>query len=143
MIQQVTVFLENKKGSLVEITSILKELKINIISFSLADTEDFGLLRLIVSDPILAHEKLREHKISAHLSEVLAIGISAKVGTLNDLIVKLEDFDIEYLYVYSNREDLSGVILRIDRQEEARDLLERENFKILTKEEVYTDVFQQ
>ena len=143
MIQQVTIFMENKKGSLIGITEILKDADINIISTSLSDTEDFGLLRLIVSRPQLAFEKLREQQFSVHLSKVLAVSISTEVGALHELLLILEDFDIEYFYVYSDRRDFSGVILRVLNQNRAKDLLQTRGYRIFTNEEVYNNYLKE
>jgi len=100
MLKQLTIFLENKKGSLTEMTRLLSENSINIISFTIAETSGYGLMRMIVDKPEEALKLLKENTYSASLTDVLVVEISTNVGTLNKLIEKLEDFDIEYLYVY-------------------------------------------
>lgn len=116
MLKQLTIFLENKKGSLTEMTRLLSENLINIISFTIAETSGYGLMRMIVDKPEEALKLLKENTYSASLTDVLVVEISTNVGTLNKLIEKLEDFDIEYLYVYSNNDKISGIVLKINEQ---------------------------
>ncbi len=116
MLKQLTIFLENKKGSLTEMTRLLSENSINIISFTIAETSGYGLMRMIVDKPEEALKLLKENTYSASLTDVLVVEISTNVGTLNKLIEKLEDFDIEYLYVYSNNDKISGIVLKINEQ---------------------------
>ncbi|MDO5717700.1 MAG: ACT domain-containing protein [Tissierellia bacterium] len=134
MIKQLTVFIENRKGSLTKVTGLIKEAGINIISFSLADTENYGLLRMMVSDPNKAHEILKDNNISASLTEVTAVDIKNTPGTLHDLLALIESFDIQYMYVFSNRDDLAGVILKITEKEEAEKLIIESGFKLIEKE---------
>ena len=116
MLKQLTIFLENKKGSLTEMTRLLSENSINSISFTIAETSGYGLMRMIVDKPEEALKLLKENTYSASLTDVLVVEISTNVGTLNKLIEKLEDFDIEYLYVYSNNDKISGTVLKINAQ---------------------------
>lgn len=116
MLKQLTIFLENKKGSLTEMTRLLSKNSINIISFTIAETSGYGLMRMIVDKPEEALKLLKENTYSASLTDVLVVEISTNVGTLNKLIEKLEDFDIEYLYVYSNNDKISGIVLKINEQ---------------------------
>ncbi|MDO5755156.1 MAG: amino acid-binding protein [Tissierellia bacterium] len=139
MAKQLTVFIENKKGSLNRLTKILKEEMINIISFSLADTKDFGILRLMVSDPERAVQALKARDISARLTDITAVRLSIEVGSLYELLEELKDFNIQYLYVYSNREDSSGVILKITEKEEAEQHMKDCGYRLLTDNEVYLD----
>lgn len=121
--KQISVFLENRKGSLEEVTSLLKDLGINIESFSLADTESFGLLRMVVDNPSQALEGFKEAGIAANVSEVTVVNIPDKAGALHDLIGVIGEFPVEYLYMYSNIKGQSGVVLKLDEKEEAEKLI--------------------
>ena len=99
-VNQLSVFIENREGRLYDVLEALKEGKINIISLSLADTSDYGLLRMIVSDPVKAKEVLRDKGFSAMLTEVLAVKLSHQVGQLQVLLEKVckAGINIEYMY---------------------------------------------
>ena len=85
-VKQLTIFLENRAGSLEEVTAALKNHNVNILSLSLADTSEYGLLRLIVSDPELGRDVLKENGFSAMLTEVIAVKLENKVGMLQQLL---------------------------------------------------------
>ncbi len=137
MTKQLTVFVENKKGSLKKVTRLLGEEGINIISFALADTQEYGLLRMMVSDPEKALKVLKKEDISVSLTDVTAVAISNRVGTLHNLLDLIEDFDIQYMYVFSNRDDIAGVILKITRKLEAEELLLEEGYQLLDHKTFY------
>ena len=88
--KQLSVFIENRKGRLSQVLEVLKENDVNILSLSLADTTEYGLLRLIVNDPKLGKEKLSEKGFSSLLSDVLIVKISHKTGSLQELLKKIE-----------------------------------------------------
>lgn len=131
MLKQLTVFLENRKGSLVELTDLLAEENIDILTFTIADTESFGLMRMIVSDPARAKEVLVKNKFSADLTDVIGVEVPARPGELNKLIKKIDHFQIDYLYVFSNREDKSGIILRIKEGEEAENFIVKAGYDLI------------
>lgn len=114
-------------------TRLLAEEDINIISFTIAETSGYGLLRMIVCKPEKALEVLKANEYSASLTDVVIVEISTKTGTLHKLISILEDFDIDYLYIYSNREDISGIVLKIkeERIEEAEELIKAAGYKLV------------
>lgn len=98
--KQLTVFIENRTGRLSEVLNVLKENNVNIISMSLADTTEFGLLRLIVDNASLGKEKLLENGFSSVLSDVSIIKIQHKAGSLQGLLKAIDDngVSIEYMY---------------------------------------------
>lgn len=98
--KQLTVFIENRTGRLSEVLNVLKENNINIISLSLADTTEYGLLRLIVDNAKLGKEKLSENGFSSLLSDVSIIKISHKAGSLQELLKVIDHngVNIEYMY---------------------------------------------
>ena len=134
-VRQVTVFIANEEGRIEHVTEVLKDHQINIISLSLAESVDFGLLRLIVSDPEKAYSCLREAGLSAKLADVLAVRIGNEPGALHELLTAVREFNIEYMYVLSANE-YASMILRIRDTDAAEKVLSKAGFTILTEEEV-------
>ena len=112
--KQLTVFIENRTGRLCEVLNVLKENNVNILSLSLADTTEFGLLRLIVSDPQTGKEKLTENGFSSLLSDVSIIKIAHKVGSLQQLlkVIDQKGVNIEYMYGLSIEAEDAYVVLK-------------------------------
>ena len=118
-LKQLTVFVENKQGSLVAITDTLAAHNVNIRALSIADTEEFGILRLIVDDPDRLEGILREKRITASITTVISVCISDKPGGLVGLLRLLQDIQIEYMYTYiSHTGSEACVILRADHEDE-------------------------
>ena len=134
-VKQVTVFIGNKEGRIEKVTEVLKDNGINISSLSLAESVDFGLLRLIVSDPEKAKDALKAEGLSARLSDVIAVEISNSPGSLHDLLTALTDFNIEYMYVLSVRETAS-MVMKIKDIEAAESVISTSGFRILGQNEV-------
>lgn len=134
-VKQVTVFIGNKEGRIEKVTEVLKENSINISSLSLAESVDFGLLRLIVSDPEKAKDALKEEGLSARLSDVIAVEISNAPGSLHELLTALVDFNIEYMYVLSST-DTASMVMKIKDWEAAETVISASGFRILTQKEV-------
>ena len=112
--KQLTVFIENRTGRLCEVLNVLRENNVNILSLSLADTTEFGLLSLIVSDPQTGKEKLTENGFSSLLSDVSIIKITHKVGSLQQLlkVIDQKGVNIEYMYGLSIEADDAYVVLK-------------------------------
>ena len=112
--KQLTVFIENRTGRLCEVLNVLKTNKVNILSLSLADTTEFGLLRLIVDNAVLGKEKLTENGFSSLLSDVSIIKIAHEVGSLQSLLKVIDDngVNIEYMYGLSIESDEAYVVLK-------------------------------
>ena len=112
--KQLTVFIENRAGRLSEVLGVLKEHKVNILSMSLADTTEFGLLRLIVDNAALGKEKLTENGYSSLLSDVSIIQIPHKTGSLQELLKVIDEngINIEYMYGLSIESDEAYVVLK-------------------------------
>ena len=134
-VKQVTVFIGNKEGRIEKVTEVLKTNGINISSLSLAESVDFGLLRLIVSDPEKARDALKAEGLSARLSDVIAVEISNKAGSLHELLTALVDFNIEYMYVLSSS-DTASMIMKIKDHEAAETVLRNSGFTVLAQSEV-------
>lgn len=112
--KQLTVFIENRAGRLAEVLNVLKENDVNIISMSLADTTEYGLLRLIVDKAAYGKEKLTESGFSSLLSDVSIIKIPHKAGSLQSLLKLIDknNVNIEYMYGLSVDSDKAYVVLK-------------------------------
>ncbi len=134
-VKQVTVFIGNKEGRIEKVTEVLKENGINISSLSLAEAVDFGLLRLIVSEPEKAKDALKAEGLSARLSDVIAVEISNAPGSLHDLLTALKEFNIEYMYVLSSA-DTASMVMKIKNYEAAESVISKNGFRVLGQDEV-------
>lgn len=115
VIKQLSVFVENTPGRLERVTEVLMDNNINIDSFSLADTSDYGVLRMIVSNGELGQEVLKKEGFSAMLTEVLLVNIPQSPGTLHKILKLLyeESISVEYMYtLYTKGEDTS-IIMKV------------------------------
>ena len=112
--KQLTVFIENRTGRLCEVLNVLRQNDVNILSLSLADTTEFGLLRLIVDHPEIGKEKLTESGFSSILSDVSIIKIPHKTGSLQELLRAIDQggVSIEYMYGLSIESDEAYVVLK-------------------------------
>ncbi len=135
-IKQLSVFIENRTGRLEKVTETLKENGINIASMSLADTSEYGLLRMIVSNPTQAKKVLKEAGFSAMLTDVLAVKLPNKIGMLHELLKVLEDVNIEYMYALATNENASMVI-KISDLEAGKQSLAKFGFELVPEEAAY------
>ena len=112
--KQLSVFIENRQGRLGEVLGVLKENGVNILSLSLADTTEYGLLRLIVSDPAKGKQELAEAGFSSLLSDVLVIEIPHTAGSLQKLLKEMEArcVSVEYMYGLSLAGEKAYVVLK-------------------------------
>lgn len=139
-VNQLSVFLENKSGRLADVTRALHEAGINIRALSIADTIDYGLLRLIVNDPVAAKAALTSGGFTVALTEVLAIEVPDKPGGLAGIIEILssEGINIEYMYAFVGRSgEHAIVIFRIERVDDALEILQKKGVRILTGDELH------
>lgn len=123
--KQLTVFIENRSGRLSEVLNVLKENGVNILSLSLADTTEFGLLRLIVDNAARGKEKLTENGFSSLLSDVSIIKIPHKVGALQELLKAIDDngVNIEYMYGLSIESEEAYVVLKASNVQKVDEIL--------------------
>lgn len=114
IIKQVSVFLENKSGRLSKVTEILGDAGINISAFTIADTSDFGILRLIVSDPEKAREVLKQNAFSVQTTDVLLAKTPNNPGSLTRLLKIITEGGsfIEYMYAFSMGSDAAIIVIR-------------------------------
>lgn len=140
LIKQISVFLENKSGRLAEVTRILGDNDINISALSIADTTDFGILRLIVNKPEEAEKQLKENGFTVSCTHVMAIGVADKPGGLASAldVLKKESIGIEYMYAFVGKKTQEAlVILRFEEPEKAACALIKNDVKIISSNEVY------
>lgn len=133
MIKQLSVFIENRAGRMEQVTSILQRNGINITSLSLADTTEFGMLRMIVTKPEEAKNMLKEEGISAMLTDVLAVRLPNKPGVLHQFLTEMKGINIEYMYVLSTKED-GAMILKVSDMEKTMEALENGSFTLIGEE---------
>ena len=133
-VKQISVFVENKSGSLAKITNVLAENNIDIQALSLADTTDFGILRLIVDSPEKAELALAENHFTIKETDVLAVAIEDVPGGLNKVLAVMEKagIAIEYMYAFTGKMSENAlVILRVEDNEAAENTLKSTGIKVL------------
>ena len=139
-IKQLSVFVENKKGKIAEILSVLGENNIDICALSLSDTTDYGILRMIVDDCGRAFDVLSKHGEIVKLSDVIAIAVDNTPGGLAKALIALreEDIAIEYMYAFVGNSSLGAmVVLRTDEKSGALSALKRHGVCILKDSDLY------
>ena len=138
-LEQISVFLENRSGRLAEITGVLARNSINIRALSLADTADFGILRLIVDRPESATRVLKEHGFTVGLTEMVALELPDKPGGLWGILTTLEaaGMNVEYMYAFVQKAAENAVLIfRFDEPEKATAVLQGAGVRVLAGEEV-------
>ena len=128
-IYQISIFLENQAGKLSEVTSLLAENDIDLRALNIAETSDYGVLRVITSNAEKAVEILRGNGFIVNSTAVLGVSVPDKPGGLANLLKILaeEDFDVEYMYsVFGQPNGLAYMILRVDKIDEVRSALEKD-----------------
>jgi hypothetical protein len=138
-VTQLSVFLENKPGHLEHILEILADEKINILTLTIAETSDFGVLRMLVSDTNRAVKALRDHQFTCSQTEVLVLGLEDRPGVLHQAVRSFSrrGLNIEYMYTFTEkRDDLAIMIFRFEDPAQARAALAAEGYRTLTYEEI-------
>ena len=139
-VEQIAVFLENKSGRLAEITRILAENDINIRALSVADTADFGILRLIVDKVDLAKEVLRAGGFTVGKTNVVAVEVPDRSGGLASVlkVVHQADLNVEYMYAFVNKSGSNAVLIfRFDNSAAAAEVLRREGVRVIDGQDLY------
>ena len=136
--KQLSVFIENRKGRLGEVLNSLKQNNVNILSLSLADTTEYGLLRLIVDNPEKGKEKLTQDGFSTMLTNTLIIKIDHVAGSLQKCLTILADNDInvEYMYGLSIDGDKAFVVLKASDLEKADKVLSENGVVTISSEDL-------
>ena len=138
-IKQLTVFVENRKGTMVSITEILSQNNVNIRALSIAETQDFGILRLIVNDNETAVKALEEKDYLIKAIDVVGVKIGDAPGKLTAALDVLDkaDINVEYLYAFMTRtEKHAYVVLRVEDNVAAESVLEKAGFHLITEADI-------
>ncbi len=139
VVEQLSIFLENKAGRLLDVTHILNEAKINIRALSLADTSDFGILRVIVDDTEKAKNLLKEHGLTVGRTSVVAVEVPDVPGGLDKVLTILSEarVNVEYMYAFVQRsKDNATLIFRFDKTDDALAVLKQHNISIVPAGEI-------
>jgi hypothetical protein len=140
LVKQISIFLENKSGRLAEVLKTLGDNKIDISALSIADTTDFGILRLIVNKPEEAQQILKENGFTVSCTNVIGIGVKDEPGGLAKALEVLTEYGIgvEYIYAFVGKaENEALVILKVDKTDEAIKALNDKGINVLPSSTVY------
>jgi hypothetical protein len=138
--EQLSIFLENKAGSIAEVTAILRDAGVNIRALSLADTTDFGVLRMIVNKINKAEQALKAEGFSVGKTNIIAISIDDSPGGLNKILdpIYAQDINVEYMYAFANPKQYNAImVFRFDDTDKAISILKENSLKIIEGKKVY------
>lgn len=141
-VQQVSVFVENKPGTLSDLMKLLKSADINMRALSLAETQNFGIVRLVVDDVVACTDVLKRNEYVSTLTPVIIVAIPDVVGSLSDLLTILQDanVNIEYMYAIPGKKDIDDafMIFRISDESRAEKVLTSHGYRLISQDEVNT-----
>ncbi len=140
-VEQISIFLENKAGRLFEVTKTLAEAGVNIRALALADTSDFGVLRLIVNDNAKAESVLKTNGFTVGKTDVVAVEVADQPGGLYNILDALQKagVNVEYMYAFVQQSGNNAVmIFRFDNSDEAIETLQKDGFTILESKQLYS-----
>lgn len=138
-VKQISVFIENKIGGLADVTNVLAAAGVNIRALSIAETSDFGILRLIVDDVFEAGNALKENGHIYSVTDVLAVAGKDQPGSIAKIISTLADENIQLDYAYAffaKKEELAYMIIKVADMENAKKVLQKNHIHIATEEEI-------
>ncbi len=140
IIKQLSVFVENKLGRMAEITKVMGDAGVDIRALSIADTSDFGILRLIVNRPDDAVKSLKDAGMTVSLTDVIAVGVPDEPGAFAKAVKVISDagIEIEYMYAFLSRVNNEAyVILRVESPQDCTQVLQKAGIHLLAAEDVY------
>jgi hypothetical protein len=140
-VAQISIFIENKSGRLAEVSKLLNEKGVNIRALTLADTSDFGILRLLVDNTELAFNTLKEGGLTVNKTEVVAVEVPNQPGGLCNILQVLDESEInvEYMYAFAERNAGNAIIIfRFDETDNAIETLQSQNISIIAGEKLYS-----
>lgn len=138
--EQLSIFLENKAGSISEVTAILRDAGVNIRALSLADTTDFGVLRMIVNNVKTAEEALTKEGFTVGKTNIIAVNVDDSPGGLNKILdpIYAQDINVEYMYAFANPKHYNAImVFRFDDTDKAISILKENSLEIIEGEKVY------
>ena len=138
-IHQLSIFIENRSGTLIKVLNVLKEQKIQIIASTIADTAEYGIYRLICSEPLRAYEELKKAGVAVALSDVFAIELDNEPGRAADAIETFSKAGISITYMYSFLLNGKGILIfRTDNAEQARETIMNNKLKFISEDALTT-----
>jgi len=138
-VEQISIFLENKSGRLAEVTRTLSEADVNIRALYLADTADYGILRLIVNDTEKARRVLKDKGFTVEKTRVVAIEVPDRPGGLSGILeaIKNEEINVEYMYAFVEKSGKNAIVIfRFDELDRSINILRKADVRILEGEEL-------
>lgn len=136
-IHQLSIFVENKQGTLIKVLHLLKEANVQLIASTIADTVEYGIYRIICSEPDRAYEILRDQGISVALSEVFALELDDKVGRAADTLALFSKEGINIAYMYSFLLHGKGILVfRTDNEQHTREVIEKADLKFIPEKDL-------
>lgn len=139
-VEQISIFLENRAGRLTDVTRVLAEAGVNIRALSLADTSDFGILRLIVTNHERAKEALKQKGFIVGRTSVVAVEVDGRPGSLHRILELLSSnqINVEYMYAFVQQSGKNAVLIfRFDRTDQAIEILNKNGIKIMSWQDIY------
>jgi len=140
-VKQISIFIENKPGALAEVTKFIAESKINLKALSIADTQEFGILRIITDNPDNARELLKNEGYTVTATSVLAVELSDTPGSMASILAVLSDagVSVEYTYAFmSNVQNKAYMIFRVDNNDKATNALINSNISVINQEDIFS-----
>lgn len=140
-VKQISIFIENKPGALAEVTKFIAESKINLKALSIADTQEFGILRIITDNPDNARELLKNEGYTVTATSVLAVELSDTPGSMASILAVLSDagVSVEYTYAFmSNVQNKAYMIFRVDNNDKATNALINSNVSVINQEDIFS-----
>ena len=138
-VNQISVFLDNRKGRLFEVCSLLGKNNINIRALNVAEAEDFGVLRMVVDDPAATLKLLKENHFVANLTEIVAVEVEDRPGGLAEIlrVIQLNDLNVEYMYGFVEKKTGKALmVFRFDKPDKAIEALLGGGVKVVTEADV-------
>jgi len=138
IIKQLSIFLENKTGRLTELTHLLGKAGINLSAFSMAESSDFGIMRVVLSDPQAAKKLLTANGFTVTLSDVVCLFVPNTPGMLSDALLKLSEHNvsIDYMYAFA-MDDMARVVIRPNDINKCVEILQKTNQKMIRASDMY------
>ncbi len=138
IIKQLSVFLEDRSGRLTELTKILTENDVNITALSVAETADYGIVRMVVGRPDVAKQALEKAGFSVGLTDVVCVSMPDKPGGLYTILSILaeDDINVDYMYAFSNK-DVALAVIRSTEMEKVIAVLEKNELSLLSQSDIY------
>lgn len=138
-INQLSIFIENRSGTLIKVLELLKKANIQIVASTIADTAEYGIYRIICSEPMRAYEELKNGGIAVALSDVFALELDDEPGRAADAVKIFSDAGISITYLYTFLLKGKGILIfRTDNSEQAREVIEKNALRYIAEEDLNT-----